>query len=85
MSCKKLSAFIAGGVIGAGLALLFAPRTGLETRACVRAHVHNMQDAATQMSNNAHMQGQKFVSQVNAAGQEAAINVGAKSRERRTS
>lgn len=31
----KLGSFIAGGLIGAGLALLFAPRSGEETRAMV--------------------------------------------------
>lgn len=81
MSCKKLGAFIAGGLVGAGIALLFAPRTGLETRACVRTHAQNLQDAATQMSNNAHIQGQKLISQINSAGQEAATNAGEKSRE----
>ena len=32
---NKLGMFLAGGLIGAGVALFYAPRTGVETRAMV--------------------------------------------------
>jgi gas vesicle protein len=45
-SDSGVGAFVLGALIGAGLALLFAPRSGVETRRLIRQRSREMLDAA---------------------------------------
>ncbi len=45
MGSNKLGVFVLGGVVGAGLALLYAPRPGVETRAVVASKANETLDS----------------------------------------
>jgi len=47
---SSIGPFILGAVIGAGLALLFAPRSGAETRADIRKRARKARDAAQRVA-----------------------------------
>lgn len=60
---QVLGATIVGGVVGAGLALLFAPRSGKETRERIHEGVNDMKQQASdkidQLSSKLHRTGRK--------------------------
>jgi len=65
-----LSTFITGAVIGAGIALLFAPQAGVELRRLLRGYAARAQDEfektvdhGTEMLDSAVERGQEFVKQ----------------------
>lgn len=45
-STPGIGAFLLGAVIGAGIALLFAPKSGEETQQEIRERAHRLKDAA---------------------------------------
>jgi len=47
------SAFIAGALIGAGVALLFAPQTGMELRGILRSYASRAKDEAMERGRSA--------------------------------
>jgi gas vesicle protein len=47
-----VGAFLLGAAIGAGLALLFAPQSGRETRAAIKRKAKNAGDAATRVAHD---------------------------------
>ena len=47
---SSIGPFILGAAIGAGLALLFAPRSGAETRADIRRRARKARDAAQRVA-----------------------------------
>jgi len=89
---KGIGAFIIGGLIGAGIALLYAPRAGHETRAVVSDKLNESwgqaQDFGAQASANvqnlyreAATKGQDVFSTVTTKGQEVAQTVATKGQE----
>ena len=43
-----LVSFLAGGLVGAGLALLFSPQSGKKTRAQIREYADDIKDQAVE-------------------------------------
>ncbi|MCL1797274.1 MAG: YtxH domain-containing protein [Eggerthellaceae bacterium] len=89
---KGLGAFIVGGLVGAAVALLYAPRPGDETRAIVSDKLNESwgqaQDFGVQASANvqqiyrdATTKGQEVYNTVTTKGQEVAQTVAAKGQE----
>ena len=58
---QVLGATLLGGMVGAGLALLFAPRSGKETRAQIRDNVSHMKEDAHLKLNQAKTRVRKGV------------------------
>ena len=52
-SGSVLLSFLLGGVVGAGLALLFAPQSGRETRQKIRELADDVKDKTTDYANQA--------------------------------
>lgn len=75
---KGIGAFIAGGIIGAGIALLYAPRPGAETRAIVSDKVGETWGQAQDLGAQASANVQQFYHDAAAKGQEVVENVAAK-------
>ena len=89
---NKLGAFVVGGLVGAAVALLYAPRTGVETRALVTEKMNTAwggaQDFGAQAQVNAQQayqtaveRGQVVAQDVAARGQSVAQNVAARGQE----
>lgn len=78
---KGIGAFIVGGLIGAGIALLYAPRPGVETRAIVSDKVNETWGQAQDLGAQASANVQQFYQDATAKGQEVASNVATKSQE----
>lgn len=74
----KLGVFLIGGAIGATIALLCAPRTGVETRAVVADRLNTAWNGAQDFGANAAAQTQQVYQNVSARGQEFAQNAGAR-------
>jgi len=53
VSGSVLLSFLLGGVVGAGLALLFAPQSGRETRQKIRELADDVKDKTTDYANQA--------------------------------
>ena len=70
MGNKGIGAFIAGGLIGAGIALLYAPRTGAETRAMVADRANVAWGNAQDFGVRAQQRGQEIYEDAAARGQE---------------
>jgi len=64
--------FAAGAALGAGLAILYAPRSGKETREMVGERVHNLRAAA----GHAIDEGKHMAHEVYDKGKEAAREIG---------
>lgn len=67
----KFGAFLAGGAIGAALALLYAPRTGEQTRALVADRANDALDQAREYGSYAHERGQEIYDSMGAQGKVA--------------
>lgn len=89
---NKLGTFLIGGVVGAAIALLYAPRTGQETRAIVTEKMNEAwggaQEFGSQASTTAHQayqeaanRGQVIFQDVAAKSQEVAQTVAARGQE----
>lgn len=74
----KLGVFLIGGAIGATIALLCAPRTGVETRAVVADRLNTAWNGAQDFGANAAAQTQQVYQNVSARGQEFAQTAGAR-------
>lgn len=81
MSNKGIGAFIVGGLIGAGIALLYAPRPGVETRAMVSDKVNETWGEAQEFGAQASANVQQFYQDATVKGQEVIGNVSAKGQE----
>lgn len=73
----KIGAFIAGGAIGAVVALLYAPRTGEESRALVADKANEAWGATQQYGAEAHVRGQQIYNDVTTKGHAAYENASA--------
>ncbi len=78
---KKLGAFLAGGLAGAAIALLYAPRSGRETRAMVADKVNVAWNEAQEMGTQASASAQQMYQDATARGQEVVQGVTAKGQE----
>ena len=61
---SMFSGFLIGGLIGAAVALLAAPQSGVETRSMIRDRAENVRDQAMDMADNTMDKAQKVVSNV---------------------
>ncbi|MDO5359092.1 MAG: YtxH domain-containing protein, partial [Slackia faecicanis] len=68
---KKFGAFVMGGLVGAGIALLCAPRKGVETRALVADKASTAFGQVQSLGGQAAERGQEFYSEAVASGQRA--------------
>jgi gas vesicle protein len=50
--CNALTAFVVGAAVGAGIALLFAPKSGKETREMLAKKGHDLADGAKHLAEN---------------------------------
>ena len=78
---NKLGMFLAGGLLGAGLALLYAPRSGQETRALVSEKVGAAWGETQEFGAQAAEQVKQAAAQAQAKGQEFAQAAQAKGQE----
>jgi gas vesicle protein len=75
------SAFLAGALIGAGVALLFAPQTGTELRGMLRSYASRARDEAMERGKAAWDQAVERGKEYYEKGQEAMQDVGRSARE----
>jgi gas vesicle protein len=75
------SAFMAGALIGAGVALLFAPQTGSELRGMLRNYASRAKDEAVERGRAAWDQAVERGKEYYEKGQEAVQDVGRSARE----
>ena len=68
---NKLGIFLAGGAVGAAIALLYAPRTGVETRALVAEKANEAWGQAQDFGAQAAVRGQEMYADTVAQGQRA--------------
>ena len=75
--CKKLTigAFVVGGAVGAAIALLYAPRTGVETRALVSDKVECAWGSAQQLGSNVAGRSQEIYLKAAERGRDALDNI----------
>ena len=66
----KLGVFLTGGLLGAGIALLYAPHTGAETRQCIANRAMQMWGQAQDLGNQAAEYGQEMYDDAVEYGQE---------------
>ncbi|MBQ9021403.1 MAG: YtxH domain-containing protein [Eggerthellaceae bacterium] len=71
----RLIPFIVGGIVGAATALLYAPKTGEETRAYVADKANEAWGSAQNAGSDAQSRGQQFYGGAVAKGQEMYANV----------
>lgn len=81
MGNKRLSAFIAGGLIGAGIALLYAPRSGAETRAIVANRAQEAWGNAQEFGARAQLRGHELYEGAAARGHEIYEGASSKGQE----
>jgi len=75
------SAFVAGALIGAGIALLFAPQTGTELRGMLRNYASRAKDEAMERGRAAWDQAVERGKEYYDKGQEAVQEAGRSARE----
>ena len=78
---NKLGAFLAGGLAGAVIALLYAPRSGQETRAMVTDKMNNAWGEAQELGAQASANAQHMYQEATAKGQDFAQNVAEKGQQ----
>lgn len=78
---KGIGAFIIGGLVGAGIALLYAPRAGEETRNMVSAKVSETWGQAQEFGAQAGANAQQAYHNATEMGQEVYSNVSSKGHE----
>ena len=78
---SKGFAFLAGGLIGAAIALLYAPRSGAETRAMVSEKMGEAWGGAQEFGSQVSENAQRFYQDAAARGQVAYQNAAAKGQE----
>lgn len=78
MGNKGIGAFVLGGVVGAAIALLYAPRTGAETRAMVADRANAAWGDARDFGARAQVRGQEIYE--NAQARTQAVREGAAAR-----
>ncbi|HET7439448.1 MAG TPA: YtxH domain-containing protein [Nitrospira sp.] len=66
------SAFVAGALIGAGVALLFAPQTGTELRGMLRNYASRAKDEAMERGRDYYDKGQEAVQEAGRSAREYA-------------
>lgn len=76
---NKLGAFVVGGLLGAAVALLYAPRTGVETRALVSEKMNTAWGGAQQFGAQAQANAQQAYQTAVERGQVVAQDVAARS------
>lgn len=76
---NKLGAFVVGGLLGAAVALLYAPRTGVETRALVSEKMNTAWGGAQQFGAQAQVNAQQAYQTAVERGQVVAQDVAARS------
>ncbi|MEG0682470.1 MAG: YtxH domain-containing protein [Raoultibacter sp.] len=70
MGNKGIGIFVVGGLLGAGVALLYAPRAGAETRALVSDKVNVVWGEAQELGSKAGAKGQQIYQEASSRGQE---------------
>lgn len=78
---NKLGAFLAGSLAGAAIALLYAPRSGQETRAMVTEKVSSAWGEAQELGAQASANAQQVYQEAAAKGQDIVQNVAGKGQE----
>lgn len=78
---NKLGVFLAGGAIGAALALLYAPRTGVETRAMVAEKANQAWGDVSEYGAKAQAKTAQVYADVAAKGQQVYEQAGVSARE----
>lgn len=81
MGNKGIGAFVLGGVIGAAVALLYAPRAGVETRAMVADRANAAWGDARDFGARAQVRGQEIYENASVRGQEIYENASARGQE----
>lgn len=81
MGNKGIGAFVLGGVIGAAVALLYAPRTGVETRAMVADRANAAWGNAQDFGARAQVRGQEIYDNATVRGQEIYETAAARGQE----
>lgn len=76
---NKLGAFVVGGLVGAAVALLYAPRTGVETRAMVSERMGSAWGGAQEFGAQAQVNAQQAYQTAIERGQVVAQDVAARS------
>ena len=66
---NKVGLFLAGGLVGAGIALLYAPRSGEQTRKLVAERANQVWGQAQDLGDKACERGQEFVDEAVTTGQ----------------
>lgn len=77
---SRFSAFFWGALIGAGIALLTAPRTGEETRQLLKERQHEVMDKANDLAVNAREKAVEKVDQVKTRAAELQVEASEKGR-----
>lgn len=78
---NKLGAFVIGGLVGAAVALLYAPRTGMETRALVSERMGAAWGGAQEFGTQAQVNAQQAYQTAVERGQVVAQDVAARGQE----
>ena len=81
MGNKGIGAFVLGGVVGAAIALLYAPRTGAETRAMVADRANAAWGDARDFGARAQVRGQEIYENASVRGQEIYAYASARGQE----
>jgi gas vesicle protein len=63
-SMSVISAFVIGGLIGAGVALLMAPQSGHETRSMLRNRGEEIRDKASDLAHEKSHQAHKAIDDI---------------------
>jgi len=76
-----LTGFFVGGLIGAGVALIFAPQSGEETREQIRQKGINLGEQASQAAEEARYKAEQALSEARVKLDEAAVDLQKRAKE----